>query len=47
MVFWLRKEIAIADAAGYVLAQIAGAISGALLANLMFGEAYLLRRFAM
>ena len=39
MVFWLRKEIAIADAAGYVLAQIAGAISGALLANLMFGEA--------
>lgn len=39
MVFWLRKEIAIADAAGYVVAQIAGAISGALLANLMFGEA--------
>jgi len=39
LVFWLRKEIAIADAAGYVVAQIAGAISGALLANLMFGEA--------
>ena len=39
MVFWLRKEIASADAAGYVVAQIAGAISGALLANLMFGEA--------
>jgi len=39
LVFWLRKEIAIADAAGYVIAQIAGAISGALLANLMFGEA--------
>ena len=39
LVFWLRKEIAIADAAGYVMAQIAGAISGALLANLMFGEA--------
>ncbi len=37
MVFWLRKEIASADAAGYVVAQIAGAISGALLANLMFG----------
>jgi arsenate reductase len=39
LVFWLRKEIAIADAAGYVVAQIAGAISGALLANLMFGQA--------
>ena len=39
LVFWLRKEIAIADAASYVVAQIAGAISGALLANLMFGEA--------
>ena len=39
MVFWIRKEIASADAAGYVVAQIAGAISGALLANLMFGEA--------
>jgi glycerol uptake facilitator-like aquaporin len=39
LVFWLRKEIAIADAASYVIAQIAGAISGALLANLMFGEA--------
>lgn len=39
LVFWLRKEIASADAAGYVFAQIAGAISGALLANLMFGQA--------
>jgi glycerol uptake facilitator-like aquaporin len=39
MVFWIRKEIASADAAGYVVSQIAGAISGALLANLMFGEA--------
>jgi glycerol uptake facilitator-like aquaporin len=39
LVFWIRKEIASADAAGYVVAQIAGAISGALLANLMFGEA--------
>ena len=39
LVFWLRKEVAIADATGYVIAQIAGAISGALLANLMFGEA--------
>jgi glycerol uptake facilitator-like aquaporin len=39
MVLWLRKEIAIADAAGYLVAQIAGAISGVLLANLMFGEA--------
>jgi arsenate reductase len=39
MVFWIRKEIASAAAAGYVVAQIAGAISGALLANLMFGEA--------
>ena len=39
MVFWFRKEIASADAVGYVVAQIAGAISGALLANLMFGEA--------
>jgi arsenate reductase len=38
LVFGLRKEIAIADVAGYVIAQIAGAISGALLANLMFGE---------
>ncbi len=37
MAFWLRKEIASAEAAGYVVAQIAGAISGALLANLMFG----------
>ncbi len=37
MVFWFRKEIASADAVGYVVAQIAGAISGALLANLMFG----------
>ena len=39
MVFWIRKEIAGTDAAGYLVAQIAGAISGALLANLMFGEA--------
>lgn len=39
MVFWFRKEIASADAAGYMVAQITGAISGALLANLMFGEA--------
>ena len=38
LVFWFRKEIASSEAAGYVAAQIAGAIFGALLANLMFGE---------
>ena len=41
LVIWLRKQIKGADAAGYIVAQIAAAISGALLANLMFGEAVL------
>jgi glycerol uptake facilitator-like aquaporin len=41
LVFWLRKEISSLDAVAYVVTQIAGAISGALLANLMFGQAVL------
>lgn len=37
LVLWLRREISASNAGGYVVAQVAGAVSGALLANLMFG----------
>jgi glycerol uptake facilitator-like aquaporin len=41
MTFLLRKEIGPADAAGYILAQLAGAVIGVLAAHLMFDEALL------
>lgn len=36
LAFWLRREITLADAGLYVLAQIAGAVAGAALAHAMF-----------
>ncbi len=41
MVFRLRREIAPAEAGGYVAAQLAGAVLGVLAAHLMFDEALL------
>ena len=39
--FLVRRGIAPASAAGYVLSQIAGATSGAVIANLMFGSSWI------
>ncbi|MEW9804787.1 aquaporin [Mesorhizobium marinum] len=36
LVFAVRREIAVADAVGYVAAQVIGGVAGALLAHLMF-----------
>lgn len=41
MTFLLRKEIGPADAGGYILVQVAGAVIGVLAAHLMFDEALL------
>ncbi len=40
LAFWIRKELATREAATYVAAQFTGAVLGALLANLMFDEAF-------
>src|SRR5215216_971590 len=37
LVFALKRELALLDAALYVLAQIAGGIAGAIIAHAMFG----------
>src|SRR6201746_2097695 len=37
LVFALRRELAARDAALYIIAQIAGGITGTLIAHLMFG----------
>ncbi|GAB6195079.1 aquaporin [Lysobacter xanthus] len=37
MVAWLRRELRGLDFAGYVIAQVAGAVAGVVLAHLMFG----------
>ncbi|MGA1200991.1 MAG: aquaporin [Aquiluna sp.] len=39
--FLVRRGIAPASAAGYILSQIAGATSGAVIANLMFGSSWI------
>jgi glycerol uptake facilitator-like aquaporin len=41
MTFLLRREIEPADAAGYILVQVAGAVLGVLAAHIMFEEALL------
>jgi len=39
LIFALRREVTVASASGYVLAQIAGGLAGAVLAHAMFGQA--------
>jgi len=39
--FLVRSGIAPSSAAGYIMSQIAGAITGAVIANLMFGSAWI------
>jgi arsenate reductase len=39
--FWVRSGIAPSSAAGYIMSQIAGAVSGAVIANLMFGSSWI------
>jgi glycerol uptake facilitator-like aquaporin len=41
LVFVLRREIGMAEGAGYALAQTAGGFTGVVIAHLMFGEAAL------
>jgi glycerol uptake facilitator-like aquaporin len=49
--FLLRKAIASGEAGSYIAAQVLGAVSGAVIANLMFGSAWLevskLERFSL
>jgi len=49
--FLVRSGIAPSSAAGYILSQLAGAVSGAMIANLMFGSAWIevseIARFSM
>jgi len=49
--FLVRNGIAPSSAAGYILSQLAGAFSGAVIANLMFGSAWIevseIARFSM
>lgn len=39
--FLIRKEIAGSEAAGYIASQVFGAITGAVISNLMFGSAWI------
>ena len=49
--FLVRSGITPSSAAGYILSQLAGAVSGAVIANLMFGSAWIevseIARFSM
>ena len=40
LAFWIRKELSAREAAIYLAAQFTGAVLGALLANLMFDQAF-------
>ncbi len=40
LAFWIRKELSTSEAATYLAAQFTGAVLGALLANLMFDQAF-------
>ena len=40
LAFWIRKELSTSEAAIYLAAQFTGAVLGALLANLMFDQAF-------
>ena len=40
LAFWIRKELSTVEAAIYLAAQFTGAVLGALLANLMFDQAF-------
>lgn len=39
LAFWLRRDLSAALAAGYIAAQVAGAVAGVLLAHAMFDQA--------